>query len=163
MAFRRKDAVLRRSTVNPIKLAVTLLLATFSIAAIAQNPSTPALNSRALNRIEGRLKVTPQQREQARAILQQERPALQQIRLNLAAERRELVALSANGDFDSVAAHAVAIKYADVNADAAVERSRLQAELTSILTPEQKEKLQHLRARIATSLGSQTPGFGDTL
>lgn len=148
--------------INAVAIATTLFAA-MSTAALAQDAAVPALNSRALNRVEHRLNITLQQREQARAILQQERPALQQMRISLIAERREMTAASANGVFDPNGAHATAMKYADANANAAVERAKLRAELLAILTPEQQAKLQQLRARIATVLGSEAPGLADTL
>ena len=150
---------------NPIKLVAvaTALFAALSTATFAQDVGAPALNARALNRVEHRLNITPQQREQARDILQQERPALQQMRLSLVAERKEMAATSSNGVFDPVAAHAVAMKYAEVNANAAVERTKVRTQLLAILTPEQMAKLQQLRARIAALLGAEAQGLGDTL
>jgi Spy/CpxP family protein refolding chaperone len=146
-----------------IVLTATVLFATFGTAALAQDAIAPAINARALSRVEHRLNITPQQREQVQAILEQERPQLQQMRLSLVEERREMAAASANGVFDPAAARATAAKYADANANAAVERAKVRSELIAILTPQQKEKLQQLRVRIGTVLGSQMPGLGETL
>jgi Spy/CpxP family protein refolding chaperone len=149
---------------SPTRLVATIFFAAaLSLAAVAQDAGAPALNPRAIHRIEHRLDITSQQREQARAILQQERPQLQQIRMSLAAEQEEMTIASANGSFDPATAHAVAMKYAEANASAAAERAKLRVELLAILTSEQKAKLQQMRARVAAALGSEAPGLGDTL
>jgi Spy/CpxP family protein refolding chaperone len=136
--------------------AIVLIAASFSTAALAQE--APA--GRVFHFAQRRLNMTQQQREQARTILLQEQPKLQRLRQNLIAERTEMTAASSGGSFDPATAKAVAAKYAEANADAAVERAKLRAELLSILTPEQQKKLTHLRARISAVLGE---GLGDTL
>jgi Spy/CpxP family protein refolding chaperone len=150
---------------NQIKLIATTIaiFAAISTAALAQDAAAPAHNPRALNRIEHRLNITPQQREQARAILQQEQPQLRQMRLSLVAERKEMAAASTGGVFDPAAVHAIALKYADANANAAVERAKLRTELVGILTAEQKEKLQQFRTRMGAELDSHMLTLGDTL
>ena len=144
-------------------ITLALVASTLVTTAFAQQASAPAINQRAINRVERRFNITPAQIEQARTILLQEQPKLQQLRQSLVAERSEMAAASTSGSFDPTTAHAVAAKYADVNADAAVERAKLRTELLAILTPEQKQKLEQLRGRLASAFGSQMPGLDNPL
>ncbi len=140
---------------------VVFIASTFATAALAQQASAPAVNQRAVHRFEHRLRITAQQREQVRALLLQEQPKLQQLRQSLVAEHNEMASASASGSFDAATARGVAARYADVNADAAVERARLRTDLLAILTPEQQQKLQQLRARIVSFFPAgldETPG-----
>jgi Spy/CpxP family protein refolding chaperone len=148
---------------KPTRLAATVFFAALTTASLAQNTAVDSPNPRAINRIEHRLNITPQQLEQARAIFVQEAPALEKMHLALAAERKDMASTFVNGSFDTDAAQAVAARYAEVNASAVVERAKLSGELLAILTPEQKDKLQQLHARIAALLAAQLPGIGDTL
>ena len=143
-------------------IAATTLFAAISNTALAQDAGFVVPNPRAVVRVERRLRITPQQRDQARGILQQERPTLERMRTSLIAERKEMAA-SANGGFDPTPAQAIALKYAGVNANVVVERAKLRAELLAILTPQQQAKLQQLRARIATVLRSDAPDRADTM
>jgi protein CpxP len=144
-------------------LIASALSLTLIAAASAQdaglNASTPA-PTRAIQRIERRLNVTDAERTQIKAILQQERPALTQLHTQRAAERAEMAQLAT---FDEAHARAIAAKYAQTDADAAVEREKLRSELFAVLTPAQQQRVQQLRARLWAAIDDRLPTLGDNL
>ena len=144
-----------------ILLPALLLLAVSSAAAASAQDSTPTGNGgRFIQRIEARLNLTPEQIVQAKAILQQERPTLEAIHVQLAAEHAELVKLTT---FNEAQTAAIVAKYADANSAAIIEREKLRVELTAILTPAQQEKLDQLRARFGAAIDERLLTLGDNL
>lgn len=142
-------------------LCLSLLLsATIPVVAAAQDvPSNPD-GSKMVRRMESRFDFTWDQRVQAKAILQQEQPVLQQLRTQLAAERAEMAEMTTYNDSQ---ARAIAAKYAETNTSAVVEREKLRAELTAILTPAQQKKLRQLRARFGSAMDERLLTLGDNL
>jgi Spy/CpxP family protein refolding chaperone len=142
-------------------LSLSLLLAaTMSVAASAQDvPSSPEGN-RMIRRVESRLNVTWDQRVQAKAVLQQERPVLAALHTQLAAEHAEMAQLTAYNDSQ---ARAIAAKYAETNTDAVVEREKLRVELLAILTPAQQKKLSEFRVRFGAAMDDRLLTLGDNL
>ena len=137
-----------------------LLAATMSAAASAQDvPSNPD-GSKVIHRIESRFDFTWDQRVQAKAILQQERPVLQQLHAQLAAERAEMAQMT---KYNESQARTIAAKYAEANTSAVVEREKLRAELLAILTPAQRKKVSQLRARFGAALDDRLLTLGDNL
>jgi Spy/CpxP family protein refolding chaperone len=137
-----------------------LFAATLSAAAAAQDvPSSPD-GSRMIRRIESRLGVTWDQRVQAKAILQQERPVLQQLHTQLEAEHAEMAQITM---FNDTQVRAVAAKYAETNTDVVVERAKLRTELLAILTPAQQKKLTQLRTRVSAGMDERLLTLGDNL
>jgi protein CpxP len=142
-----------------IILPAILLLAA-SLPASAQDAAPAPATNRIVRRIEHRLKVTDAQREQVKAILQQERPTLEQIHIQLSAEHAEMAQQTT---FDEARTRAIAAKYGDANTAALVEREKLRTELLAVLTPEQREKVEQLRTRFDAAIGSVLPTIGDNL
>ena len=137
-----------------------LLAATMSAAASAQDvPSNPD-GSKVIHRIESRFDFTWDQRVQAKAILQQERPVLQQLHAQLAAERAEMAQMT---KYNESHARTIAAKYAEANTSAVVEREKLRVELMAILTPAQQKKLSQLRARFGAAVDDRLLTLGDNL
>jgi protein CpxP len=142
-----------------IFLPAVLLLAA-SLPASAQDAVSAPQANRIVRRMEHRLKVTDVQREQVKAILQQERPTLEQLHIQLSAEHAEMAQQTA---FDEAHTRAIAAKYGDANTAALVEREKLRTELLAVLTPEQQKKVEQLRARFDAAIGSVLPALGDNL
>jgi len=142
-------------------LTLSLLLSmTMSVAALAQDvPSNPN-GSKIIHRVESRFDFTWDQRVQAKAILQQERPVLQQLHTELAAEQAEMAQMTT---YNETQARVIAAKYADANTSAVVEREKLRVELLAILTPAQQKKLSQLRARLGVALDERLLALGDNL
>ena len=140
----------------------SILFLSLSTVAFAQQPAIPHDGSFAIRFVEHRLNMNAAQCEQVKAVLQQERGALQTTHTNLAAERNEMAAASSNG-FDEARTLAIAAKYAEANTAAIVEREKLRAELFAILTPEQKQKVQQMRERFSAALAERLPSLGDNL
>jgi Spy/CpxP family protein refolding chaperone len=137
-----------------------LLAAMMSAAAAAQDvPSNPDGN-KMIRRIESRFDFTWDQRVQAKAILRQEQPVLQQLHTQLMAEHAEMSQMTTYND---IQARVIAAKYAETNTDAVVEREKLRVELLAILTPAQQKKLSQLRSRFGSVMDDQLLTLGDNL
>jgi Spy/CpxP family protein refolding chaperone len=137
-----------------------LLAATMSAAASAQDRPSDPNGSKIIHRIESRFDFTWDQRVQAKAILQQEQPVLQQLHAQLAAEHAEMAQMTT---YNESQARAIAAKYADANTSAVVEREKLRVELLAILTPAQQKKMSQLRARFSAALDEHLLTLGDNL
>jgi len=97
---------------------------------------------------------------QVKAILKQEKPALETIHVQLAAEHAELLKQTTINEAETAA---IVAKYADANTAAIIEREKLRVELTAILTPAQQEKLDQLRARFGAAIDDHLQTLGDNL
>jgi Spy/CpxP family protein refolding chaperone len=139
---------------------ILFLVATFTAVASAQDAPTSPDSNRMIRRIESRLDITWDQRVQAKAILQQERPTLQQLHTELEAEHAEMAKLTT---FDDYQARTIATKYAETNTNVLVEHQKVRMELTAILTPAHQRKLQQLRARFGAAADSRLLTLGDNL
>ena len=113
-----------------------LLAASMSAAASAQDVPFSPDGNKMIRRIESRFDFTWDQRVQAKAILRQEQPVLQQLHVQLVAEHAEMSQMTTYNDSQ---ARAIAAKYAETNTNAVVEREKLRVELLAILTPAQQK------------------------
>lgn len=93
------------------------------------------------------LDLTEAQREQVRQLTQRNReasgPTLERLRTAREAQRQAMEALPPNESQIRAAAQAVA----DVEADLAVQRAQLTADIYALLTTDQQAELQKLRAQ----------------
>jgi Spy/CpxP family protein refolding chaperone len=137
-----------------------LLAATMSAAASAQAISSNPDGSKMIHRLESRFDFTWDQRVQAKAILRQEQPVLQQLHTQLVAERAEMAQMTS---YNESQARAIAAKYADANTSAVVEREKLRIELLAILTPAQQKKVSQFRARFGAAVDDRLLTLGDNL
>ncbi len=141
-----------------------LLIAVATAASAQTTPTTPAADTPTLARfprlVEYRLNLTDAQRVQVKSIIQQERPAIQQLAAQLKTEHAELIAMPA---FDEAQTRAFVAKYADVNTALVVERIKLRTQLRAILTPAQQQKLDQLRARFGAQFDQRLLTLGDNL
>jgi Spy/CpxP family protein refolding chaperone len=93
------------------------------------------------------LNLTEAQREQVRQLTERNReqagPTLERLRSAREAQRQAIEALPPNEGQIRAAAQAVA----EVEADLAVQRARLQADIYALLTTDQQAQLQKMRAQ----------------
>ena len=137
-----------------------LLAATMSAAASAQDVPFSPDGNKMIRRIESRFSFTWDQRVQAKAILRQEQPVLQQLHVQLVAEHAEMSHMTTYNDSQ---ARAIAAKYAETNTNAVMEREKLRVELLAILTPAQQKKLSQLRSRFGSAMDDRFLTLGDNL
>jgi Spy/CpxP family protein refolding chaperone len=143
-----------------IKSIFLLVTATAALSASAQDSVTPPANSRVIHRVEARLGLSAEQVAQVKVVLQQERPALESIHVQLAAEHAELAKLTS---VDPMQTQAIVARYASANTSAVVERQKLRVELMAILTPAQQQKLEQMRARFGAVVDERLETLGDNL
>ena len=131
--------------------AMTMLCRT-ALAAVGSSQDTSGwvehrVAKRVIARIEARLNLTDQQREQAKTILKTEEPAILALAQSARQEREEMAAMST---FDQTQAEAVAQKYGATNAAIVVERAKVRLELRAVLNDAQRQQLEQLRARFGS-------------
>lgn len=111
----------------------------------AQRPGSAARGPRAGLALRA-LDLTDAQREQIRQLTQQQReqarPLLDKVRAAQEARRQALEAVP----FSEQQIRAAAQALAEVEADLAVQRARLQADIYALLTTEQQAQLEKMRA-----------------
>ena len=130
----------------------TVLITASAMGAVAQQSDSSnwiqqRVAQRIVTRMEEKLKLTPQQREQAKAILQDEKPAILALAERSRQERNELDTMP---QFNEAQAHAIAQKYTATNVDALVERTRVRMELRAILNDQQRRQLDQMRNRFSS-------------
>ncbi|HUA37613.1 MAG TPA: Spy/CpxP family protein refolding chaperone [Candidatus Sulfopaludibacter sp.] len=118
-------------------LNVVGLMTTPSLAADANAPA----HGRFFQRIAERLNLTDDQKAQIKTILRGEKGTLKPLMQQLRAARQNLRAAIQAGDANETTVRAAAAKVAAVEADLAVERMKIFAKITPILTDEQRQQL----------------------
>jgi Spy/CpxP family protein refolding chaperone len=103
-------------------------------------------------RVAHALELTPQQRQQIRAVLQAERETLAALLGDLHETRQALRATIRDDDATEQDVLAAAAEVAAVEADLALERQKLRRLIKPILTPAQLEELQAIEERLETSI-----------
>lgn len=155
----------RLIALSGVFFAATCVIATAAIAADNNNQDDP-LNGRTqaliVRTLERRLNVTDAQRTQIREILVAERPTLQSLAERAAAERGALRAEEAQG-FDEQKVRAFAAAHQQTATDLFVEREKLRAGIVAVLTPEQRQKLDGLRAQWGSRMLDRLSTLGDQL
>jgi Spy/CpxP family protein refolding chaperone len=104
------------------------------------------------------LGLSDAQRQQIRAIVQRHRTEIQPLMLRARASRVELRAAETADPFDDNAIRAKAGEVAAIQADLAVARAHLQADLFQVLTPDQQQKVRERRAQ-RPGRRQQAPGL----
>ena len=135
---------------NRIKFLATaaVLLATVSFGihrADAFVDDSAPRQGRYLKKMAAKLGLSAEQKQEIKAIIKKERPAVQPILQQLQTERRALRALVQAQTVDEPAIRAQAARVAAVEADMAVQRAHTAHEVRAILTPEQIEKFLTLQ------------------
>lgn len=101
---------------------------------------------RGVERMAAVLKLTDAQREQIMSIRAAAREKSAPLREELATYRAHLREATLDGDFDEERVRGLAREKAELKAELMVERSRLRNQIHALLTPEQQQMTQRLRA-----------------
>ena len=91
------------------------------------------------------LDLTDTQKKEMFSIKLDERAKMKPLIQSLKAGREQLVTLVLSGKFDEAKAHAIAKEQASTIENLIVAKARMHARLFSVLTPEQRAKLEKLR------------------
>jgi Spy/CpxP family protein refolding chaperone len=113
-----------------------------------------------IRRTEGQLALTEVQRTQIREILQAEKPRM--IALAEKAEQ-ERVLLDSHRRFDESYVRAFARQHASTMEDAMVEREKVRLAIWQILTPEQQQTADRIRADLRARFFERLSTVGDQL
>lgn len=100
----------------------------------------------------GRLGVTPEQRQQIRTIVQSHQQEFQALAERRRTAQQALQAAMTADPLDEAAIRSASAALAEVQADAAVLRAKVQREVFAVLTPEQQAKARALREEARTRL-----------
>lgn len=103
----------------------------------------------------GRLDLSDAQREQVRTIVESHRDELRELGERGMHARQALEAAVMANVFDEAAIRAAAAEVGVVEADMAVARARISAEVHQVLTAEQQAKLEQLRAQMRERMESR--------
>jgi len=95
-----------------------------------------------VNRMAERLDLTTEQRDKVRAIVDKSRPRNRELRDKLSENRKQLQTLTQQGTAKESEIRKLADNQGKLIADKIVQRSKVQAEVNAVLTPEQREKMQ---------------------
>jgi periplasmic protein CpxP/Spy len=93
------------------------------------------------------LNLTEAQLAEIKAFMDAEHPALKTLMMKMDAERKQLDAATAGGQFDEAQVRALATQQAQTFAELIVAHKRAEARLYSLLTPEQRTRFEQLRQR----------------
>ena len=115
----------------------------FGGRALAGNPEK--FIEHALNRAAIVLDLTDEQKTKVKAILEAEKPTVQPLVQQLAANRKELQQVTDNGQFNEAQVQAIATKQGQTLSQLIVEKERVQSQIYAVLTPEQRAKAEKMR------------------
>ncbi len=94
------------------------------------------------------LDLSDAQKAQIKALWQSERPAMQPLLQQLAAGRKDMLAATANGNFDQAKVQAIATQQAQTMAQVTVLREQLLSKIyNTVLNSDQKAKVDQMRQR----------------
>jgi Spy/CpxP family protein refolding chaperone len=93
------------------------------------------------------LGLSDDQKAQVKSILQKYKPTTQPLVQQLVTERRALRDVIQSPTIDESAIRAEAAKVASLQADLAVQRAHVSHDIQAVLTPDQIQKLQEMKAK----------------
>ena len=108
----------------------------------------PMFAQKFLVRASVMLNLSDEQDTQIKAILEAEKPKVQPLIAELAANRKALQEATDNGAFNEAQVSAIAAKQGDTLAALIVEKERVKTQIYAVLTPEQRAKAEQFRSRI---------------
>lgn len=100
---------------------------------------------RGLQRAAVMLDLTDEQQTKIKAILEAEKPVVQPLVMQLAANRKELQQVTDNGQFNEAQVQAIATRQGQTLSQLIVEKERVQSQIYAVLTPEQRAKAEKMR------------------
>ncbi len=110
---------------------------------LAGNPDK--LIEHALNRAAVVLDLTEAQKTQIKAILEAEKPTVQPLVMQLTAQHKELRTVTDDGQFNEAQVQAIAARQGQTMTQLIVEKERVQSQIYTVLTPEQRAKAEKMR------------------
>ncbi len=116
-----------------------------------------------LERVKEKLGLTDEQARQIKAELTKDKDTLKNLITRLREARAGLRQAIEAPDATEASVRAASAKVAAVEADLAVERSRLHARISPILTDEQRAKVKQFQARIEDRIDSVINRIGEWL
>lgn len=96
------------------------------------------------------LDLTQAQQDQAKAIMEKEKPVIQPLMKQLMQAHKDMSALEDSGTFDEAKVRALAAQNTQTMTELFVQKARIHAELMQVLTPDQKAKLAAIKAKHAS-------------
>jgi Spy/CpxP family protein refolding chaperone len=143
-------------------LAVVLIATAQSRTASCQAPQRPAggppppppLMNEHLAR---ELNLSDEQNAQVKAVFDAEHATVEGLMKKLDDLREQLRAATANGQFDEAQVRSLANQQGQTQADLIVEHERTKAKIYSLLTAEQRSKLEQLHERMKTPFPGPRP------
>jgi Spy/CpxP family protein refolding chaperone len=132
-----------------VVLAAALAVGGFAVThARAAEKSAPEMRTKIFQRIAQRLELTDEQKSAAKKVLAGEKATWKPLLAALVDARKNLRAAIRAGDANESSVRAASAKVASAEADLAVERMKLFAKLSPILTEEQRAKISEWEARM---------------
>ena len=104
------------------------------------------------------LDLTQAQQDQAKAIMEKEKPVVQPLMKQLMQAHKDMSTLEDSGTFDEAKVRALAAQNTQAMTELFVQKARIHSELIQILTPDQKTKLQQLRAKHEARMKNHAQG-----
>lgn len=104
------------------------------------------------------LDLTQAQQDQAKAIIEKEKPVIQPLMKQLMQAHKDMSSLEDSGTFDEAKVRALAAQNTQAMTELFVQKARIHSELIQILTPDQKTKLQQLRAKHEARMKNHAQG-----
>ena len=104
--------------------------------------------------------LTEEQQEQIAAIREEERSSNEALREKLWDYKDQMREMTDAGTFDEKAIRAIAKEKAEVQAEMAVARARMQSRVHAIMTPEQQELAKNFRSERQNKRGKHRRGAG---
>src|SRR6266576_6379954 len=104
------------------------------------------------------LNLTKAQQDQAKAIMEKEKPVIQPLMKQLMQTHKDISSLEDSATFDEAKVRALAAQNTQAMTELFVQKARIHAELIQILTPDQKTKLQQLRAKHEARMKNHAQG-----
>ena len=93
------------------------------------------------------LDLTQAQQDQAKAIMDKEKPVIQPLMKQLMQAHKDMSSLEDSGTFDEAKVRALAAQNTQAMTELFVQKARIHAELMQVLTPDQKAKLTAIKAK----------------
>ena len=94
------------------------------------------------------LDLTDAQKAQVKQIMETSRTNTKSVHEQMKANRQQLEASSANGNFNQAQVQSLAAQQGNLHAQMIVEKERVKSQIYQILTPEQKAKAAEMKAQM---------------
>lgn len=112
-----------------------------------------------VRRMEHRLNLSDDQRQQIKTILRTEKPIIQSLAERVHSERGQLEAQP----YDEAAVRAFAQQHESTMEDLLVEREKVRSEIQAVLTPEQRKQAATMRETLYGRFVDRLSSLGDEL